>query len=98
MSASRPGDDMRAAIGDWLVVKSPNEAHSARRAAILTVGKAGAPPYTVRWLDTGRTALYFPGPDAEVLSAERQAELDRERAERAARVQEHIAAHRSSVE
>lgn len=89
---------MRAAIGDWLVVKHPNEGHAARRAEILAVGREGLPPYTVRWLDTGRMGLYFPGPDAEVLSAERQAELDRERAERAARVQEHIAAHRSSVE
>lgn len=97
MSTPRPGDDMRAVIGDWLVVKSPNEGHAARRAEILAVGKEGAPPYTVRWLDTGRTALYFPGPDAEVLSADRQAELDRERAKRAARVQEHIAARRSSV-
>lgn len=89
---------MRAVVGDWLVVKSPDETHSARRAQILAVGSNGAPPYTVRWLDTGRAGLYFPGPDSEVVSAARQAELDRQRAERAAHVQEHIAAHRSSPE
>ncbi|GAA2635499.1 hypothetical protein GCM10010425_41500 [Streptomyces spororaveus] len=26
----------------------------------------GTPPYAVRWSDTGRTTVFFPGPDAHV--------------------------------
>lgn len=26
----------------------------------------GTPPYDIRWSDTGRVTLYFPGPDAHV--------------------------------
>jgi hypothetical protein len=29
-------------------------------------GADGAPPYVVRWSDSGRESLVFPGPDAYV--------------------------------
>ncbi|HTI32811.1 MAG TPA: DUF1918 domain-containing protein [Miltoncostaea sp.] len=29
-------------------------------------GAAGWPPYLVRWEDTGRTSLHYPGSDARV--------------------------------
>lgn len=68
---------MYAAVGDWLVVKSHREGGHACRAAILAVRAGGGPPYTVRWMDDDREALVFPGPDAEVISAEQQVEFDR---------------------
>jgi hypothetical protein len=67
---------MHANPGDWLLVKSSRESRPPRRAAILAVASDGGPPFTVRWQDSGREALVFPGPDAEVLTAAQQAELD----------------------
>lgn len=62
---------MRAEPGDWLIVESSNTERPARRGAIEEVhSKDGAPPYLVRWLDSGRSALVFPGPDAYVLAAD----------------------------
>ena len=29
-------------------------------------GPDGAPPYVVRWSDTGHEALFFPGPDSVI--------------------------------
>lgn len=77
---------MFARCGDWLAVKSHSDARPPRRAAILTTAADGRPPYTVRWLETGHEAIVFPGPDAEVISAEQQRELDRRQAARAERV------------
>jgi Domain of unknown function (DUF1918) len=84
---------MKANVGDWLVVKSRAEDRHARRAEIVAVGEGGSPPFTVRWLDDGHEALTFPGPDAEVISPERLAELDRAAAERSAKVQDEIRKH-----
>jgi hypothetical protein len=71
---------MHANPGDVLVVKSSRESRPARRASIVAVSAGGAPPFTVRWRDSGREAIVVPGPDAEVVPADRQAELDRARA------------------
>ncbi|HET8589956.1 MAG TPA: DUF1918 domain-containing protein [Nakamurella sp.] len=74
---------MIAQPGDWLVVAGRTDHDSGRRGEILSARSAsGEPPYTVRWLDTGRTALVFPGPDAVIMSAAELAELDRRAAER----------------
>ena len=79
---------MHAEVGDWLVVQSRDANRHARHAAILEVhSKDGTPPYLVRWMDDGREALVFPGPDARVVSAAEQEEIDRIQAERAARMQ-----------
>jgi Domain of unknown function (DUF1918) len=88
---------MHAKVGEWLVVSGHTDGRHERRAQIVAVASPnGDPPYTVRWLDTGRTAIVFPGPDAVVLSAARQAELDRATAERVQRVQAAIAADQAS--
>jgi hypothetical protein len=50
----------------------------------------GCPLYRVRWLDDDHEAVIFPGPGAEVISAERQAELDRERNRRIEALQSSI--------
>jgi hypothetical protein len=78
---------MHAKVGEWLVVSGHTDGRHERRAEIVAIASPnGEPPYTVRWLDTGRTAIVFPGPDAAVLSAARQAELDRAAVERVQRV------------
>jgi hypothetical protein len=85
---------MRAQPGDWLVIRSGSDSRASRRAVILTVSAGGAPPFRVRWTDTGHEGLLFPGPDAEVLSPERLAEIDLKQAERAAHVQAEIVARK----
>lgn len=58
---------MFAAVGDRLVVRSQHLDGPVRDAEILSVrGADGAPPYVVKWSDTGHEALVFPGPDAYV--------------------------------
>ncbi len=58
---------MYAAAGDRLVVHSLHVDGPVRDAEILEVrGENGAPPYYVRWSDTGHEGLVFPGPDATV--------------------------------
>lgn len=90
---------MHAAPGDWLVVKSSRDTVHERHALILTVSENGAAPFHIRWIDTGRESLIYPGPDAVVISAEEQAAYDRQQTERAQHVQEDIEArlHRSTT-
>lgn len=58
---------MQASPGDRLVVKSPVVDGPMRDAEVLEVhGPDGAPPYLVRWTDTGHEGLLFPGNDTEV--------------------------------
>jgi hypothetical protein len=58
---------MRADIGDRIVIKGHHIDEPDHDAEILEVrGKDGSPPYLVRWEDTGREALLFPGTDAVV--------------------------------
>lgn len=58
---------MKAQVGDWLVIQPRYVDAHGRRGLILDVpDDAGGPPYLVRWTDTDREALVFPGPDARV--------------------------------
>ncbi|QNN51875.1 DUF1918 domain-containing protein [Nocardioides mesophilus] len=58
---------MKAAPGDRLVIHSLHVDGPVRDGEILEVrGADGAPPYLVRWSDTGHEGLVFPGPDATV--------------------------------
>ncbi|MBP2471829.1 hypothetical protein JOF53_000701 [Crossiella equi] len=58
---------MHAETGDWLVVKGATIGAAGRRGQVVAlVHPDGTPPYHVRWLDTGRTSLVFPGPDAHI--------------------------------
>jgi hypothetical protein len=58
---------MRAHVHDRITVLAPTVDQSDRNGEILEVhGKEGAPPYLVRWSDTGHEGLYFPGPDAVI--------------------------------
>lgn len=81
---------MKAAVGDWLVVGTHTTGRRARRAQILGVRGDGLPPFTVRWIDDDRKTVVFPGPDAQIVSPERMAELDQARVRRIADVQSAI--------
>jgi hypothetical protein len=86
---------MFAKPGDWLIVEIAGTGKPARRARILEVASPdGAPPYRVRWLDTGREGLYFPGDDTHVLTQDELTALDERMATRAAAFQRHLIAQR----
>lgn len=58
---------MKAAVGDRMVVASARLDGPVRDGEILRVGDAGGNgPYLVRWSDSGRESIFFPGPDAHV--------------------------------
>ena len=66
-----------AAVGDHLVVRSARLGRPTRRAEILEVhGRDGAPPYVVRWQDTGRESWVHPGADASVEHSPRESHWD----------------------
>lgn len=68
---------MKANVGDWLVIKNSTNEHCDQRGIITEVHSGdGAPPYMVRWLETGRQALVFPGPDGVVVTAAKQRAAD----------------------
>jgi hypothetical protein len=77
---------VRAHPGDSLITDRP-----ARRGQVEEVRTAGGtPPYVVRWLDTDRSALVFPGPDAHVLTAAALDALDAAAVRRLSAVQREI--------
>jgi hypothetical protein len=58
---------MRAETGDRIVIRGHHIGEPDRDCEILEVhGADGAPPYKVRWGDSGHESLFFPGPDAVV--------------------------------
>lgn len=58
---------MRASVGDRIVIHGHNSDEPDRDCEVIGVrGPDGAPPFQVRWGDTGHESLYFPGPDAAV--------------------------------
>jgi Domain of unknown function (DUF1918) len=68
---------MRAAVGDWLVLKGTTVGQADQRGLITGVRSPdGSPPYLVRWLATGQEATVFPGPDAVVVTAAEQRAAD----------------------
>ncbi|MDU0287734.1 DUF1918 domain-containing protein [Saccharothrix longispora] len=65
---------MKARVGDWVVVERDSAGSAARRAVVEELRHPdGTPPYPVRWLDTEKRALLFPGPDTHVVTAEEEA-------------------------
>jgi uncharacterized protein DUF1918 len=65
---------MHAFVGDRIVVRSTLGA-PGREGEIIEVERVnGRPPYRVRWADTGRVGLYFPGPDSYVAARGRSSE------------------------
>lgn len=58
---------MRASAGDRLIIKGHHLSEPDRDAEIIEVrGEDGAPPWVIRWSDTGHEVLFAPGPDAQI--------------------------------
>lgn len=58
---------MKAQVGDELVITGHHLGEAPRTGRVVEVrGEDGEPPYGVRWDDSGRTTLLFPGPDCTV--------------------------------
>ncbi|SEH04001.1 protein of unknown function [Nonomuraea solani] len=63
---------MKATVGDRLIVEGTYGGNPRRECFIVGVEHAdGSPPYLVRWLDTERESLFFPGPDTRILESTR---------------------------
>ncbi|MEV5082287.1 DUF1918 domain-containing protein [Streptomyces sp. NPDC056159] len=61
------GTWMRARVGDEIVVRGTAAGVIAQDGEIVGLRHPdGGPPYDVRWADSGRVTLYFPGPDAYI--------------------------------
>jgi Domain of unknown function (DUF1918) len=86
---------MQAHSGDWLVVRSHTDGGHVRRGAILATHADGAPPYSVRWLDDDRESVVFPGPDAQIIPANDEAERDRAHSELIDKAQSGVSSHLS---
>ena len=60
---------MHASVGDWLVVHGRTVDAPVREGKIIQVTHPdGSPPYLVRWTDTDRESVVFPGPDTAILT------------------------------
>ncbi|MFC9729827.1 DUF1918 domain-containing protein [Streptomyces roseolus] len=56
-----------ARVGDRLIVGGATVGDGGRDGEIVALHhEDGSPPFDVRWSDTGRVTLVFPGPDARV--------------------------------
>jgi hypothetical protein len=85
------GVEMRANVGDWLVIKGTTTELADQRGLITEVhGADGAPPYLVRWLSTGHVATVFPGSDAIVVTAAEQEQADERARQRVGTVQSEL--------
>lgn len=58
---------LSASAGDRLVIKGHHLGEPSRDAEVLeALGPDGSPPFRVRWSDSGREGVLFPGTDAVV--------------------------------
>ncbi|MEF2524747.1 MULTISPECIES: DUF1918 domain-containing protein [Streptomyces] len=65
--APDPAPGFRAEVGDQIVVGGPTVGTPGRDGEVIALHHPdGTPPYDVRWSDTGRTSVFFPGPDAHI--------------------------------
>jgi hypothetical protein len=59
--------DMFAQVGDELIIEGHEVGRPRRIGRVEEVrGDDGGPPYVVRWDDTGRTTLLYPGSDCRI--------------------------------
>jgi len=61
------GASMHARVGDEIVVRGTTDGVVERDGEIVGLHHAdGSPPYDVRWAESEKVTVYFPGPDAAV--------------------------------
>ena len=59
--------ELRASAGDRIVIRGHHLGEPDRDGEILeAIGEGGRPPFRVRRSETGREALFFPGPDGGI--------------------------------
>ncbi|MGY5052184.1 DUF1918 domain-containing protein [Streptomyces sp. 900105755] len=76
------GASTHAAIGDEIVVRGTRAGVVARDGEVVGLHHPdGSPPYDVRWADSGRVTVSFPGPDSRVRHLTAAAPRTREPAE-----------------
>jgi threonine dehydrogenase-like Zn-dependent dehydrogenase len=64
-------DVVHAKIGDRIVIDPQRRGRYERECKVVEVqGRNGTPPYIVRWAESGKLALYFPGRNAHVKQPE----------------------------
>ncbi|WP_373689174.1 DUF1918 domain-containing protein [Streptomyces sp. Rer75] len=74
----KAGPPMRAHVGDQLIIESPTTGAARRDGEIVGLHHDdGTPPYDVRWSDSDRVSLVFPGPDAHIHHIEHVSERPR---------------------
>lgn len=62
---------MKASPGDWLMIEGTHLNDPKRHGRIVEVrGTNGAPPYVVKWDDTGAETIVIPTSGAHVLTAD----------------------------
>ena len=62
-----PAPELRATVGDRLLIHPHHLGEPERDGEILDAqGPGGSAPFLVRWEDTGRVSLYYPGSDARI--------------------------------
>ena len=67
---------MNARVGDRIVILGHHAGEPNRDCEVIDVrGTAGAPPYLVRWGDSGREAILYPGSDAIVQHFDRPSSI-----------------------
>jgi len=60
---------MQAKVGDRIAIQGHHVGEHERECTVVALRhEDGTPPYLVRWADTGREDLFFPGPDATIVS------------------------------
>ncbi|MDX2381543.1 MAG: DUF1918 domain-containing protein [Acidimicrobiia bacterium] len=70
----------RAAVGDELIVQGHSVGEPPRVGEVLEVrGDDGGPPFRVRWDETGRSTLLFPGADCVIKHLKPTAEQETSR-------------------
>jgi hypothetical protein len=61
---------MKVHVGDRLILPGTHVGDHQRVGLVVEVhGRDGAPPYLVRWEDSGHESLCFPGPEARLDTA-----------------------------
>jgi hypothetical protein len=64
---SKAGSRMFATVGDELIIEGHRVGEPRRVGKVKEVrGDDGGPPYLVRWDDSGRSTLLFPGADCRI--------------------------------
>jgi hypothetical protein len=67
MGPRQEEDEMKASIGDEIVVDAPQTGGAPREGEVLEVRESGGVVhYVVRW-DDGHTTVFYPGTDAHVV-------------------------------